>query len=262
MVPALVTLNGLSSQLIGGATHTHHGLGSLALCPASSSPNMGRVWRQRKLRRRAREAVGSRVSLIRAVALGTTFCGCSSFRIDAVDLPPPRAAAFGWPPRGDIEATRKAHDAIAEHDRLPMPFERARTQLLLRQLLTSFPPKSDSVQLCARPDGPSMGWARRCEPTASGPNSLAPKAPIRDLALKPSERRGGSGHDQPGLRGRTVHQPEDRRSKPWVHLPQARHQLTCGTRPPHRRALEGNNFNRTACASARTFAGALAVSKL
>ena len=37
--------------------------------------------------------------------------------------------------RGDVEAAaRKAQDAMAEHDRLPMPFERARTQLLLGQL--------------------------------------------------------------------------------------------------------------------------------
>jgi len=34
--------------------------------------------------------------------------------------------------QGDVEAAaRKAQDAMAEHDRLPMPFERARTQLLL-----------------------------------------------------------------------------------------------------------------------------------
>ncbi|HKP39551.1 ATP-binding protein [Mycobacterium sp.] len=37
--------------------------------------------------------------------------------------------------QGDVEAaTRTAHRAMSEHDRLPMPFERARTQLLLGQL--------------------------------------------------------------------------------------------------------------------------------
>jgi DNA-binding CsgD family transcriptional regulator len=37
--------------------------------------------------------------------------------------------------QGDLaEATAAAHTAMAEHDRLPMPFERARTQLLLGQL--------------------------------------------------------------------------------------------------------------------------------
>jgi DNA-binding CsgD family transcriptional regulator len=36
---------------------------------------------------------------------------------------------------GDVEAaTRMAEQALAEHQRLPMPFERARTQLLLGQL--------------------------------------------------------------------------------------------------------------------------------
>jgi DNA-binding CsgD family transcriptional regulator len=38
--------------------------------------------------------------------------------------------------RGDVAAADKmAHQALREHDRLPMPFERARTQLLLGQLL-------------------------------------------------------------------------------------------------------------------------------
>jgi hypothetical protein len=37
--------------------------------------------------------------------------------------------------QGDIEAAaHRAQDAMGEHDRLPMPFERARTQLLLGQL--------------------------------------------------------------------------------------------------------------------------------
>jgi DNA-binding NarL/FixJ family response regulator len=37
--------------------------------------------------------------------------------------------------QGDVSAaTRTAHQAMAEHQRLPMPFERARTQLLLGQL--------------------------------------------------------------------------------------------------------------------------------
>jgi ATP/maltotriose-dependent transcriptional regulator MalT len=37
--------------------------------------------------------------------------------------------------QGEIEAaTRKAREAMTEHERLPMPFERARTQLLLGQL--------------------------------------------------------------------------------------------------------------------------------
>jgi DNA-binding CsgD family transcriptional regulator len=37
--------------------------------------------------------------------------------------------------QGDVEAaTCMAHRAMSEHDRLPMPFERARTQLLLGQL--------------------------------------------------------------------------------------------------------------------------------
>jgi DNA-binding CsgD family transcriptional regulator len=46
-----------------------------------------------------------------------------------------RARAMLLAARGDLEAAgAAAQDAMAEHDRLPMPFERARTQLLVGQL--------------------------------------------------------------------------------------------------------------------------------
>jgi len=46
-----------------------------------------------------------------------------------------RCRAMMLAARGDLSAaTASAHRALAEHDRLPMPFERARTQLLLGQL--------------------------------------------------------------------------------------------------------------------------------
>jgi hypothetical protein len=46
-----------------------------------------------------------------------------------------RCRAMWLAARGDVEAaSARAYEAMAEHDRLPMPFERARTQLLLGQL--------------------------------------------------------------------------------------------------------------------------------
>ncbi|MCP9275290.1 helix-turn-helix transcriptional regulator [Mycolicibacterium arenosum] len=47
-----------------------------------------------------------------------------------------RCRSMWWSAQGDAEAaTSMAQQAMVEHDRLPMPFERARTQLLLGQLL-------------------------------------------------------------------------------------------------------------------------------
>ncbi|HKV20290.1 MAG TPA: AAA family ATPase [Mycobacterium sp.] len=47
-----------------------------------------------------------------------------------------RCRAMMLAAQGDVDgANRTVHEALAEHDRLPMPFERARTQLLAGQLL-------------------------------------------------------------------------------------------------------------------------------
>jgi DNA-binding NarL/FixJ family response regulator len=92
--------------------------------------------------------------------------------------------------RGDVEAaTRKAHEAMAEHDRLPMPFERARTQLLLGQLQRRQRQK-ESARLTlhqALEAFQAMGtplWADR----ARAELARAEVAPTRDLALTPSEQ--------------------------------------------------------------------------
>ena len=101
--------------------------------------------------------------------------------------------------RGDVEAAaRKAQDAMAEHDRLPMPFERARTQLLLGQLHRRQRQKERSRAILreALQAFEAMGtplWADRVRAELA----RAEAAPTRDLTLTPSERRvaelAGSG---------------------------------------------------------------------
>jgi DNA-binding CsgD family transcriptional regulator len=93
--------------------------------------------------------------------------------------------------RGDVEAAaRKAQDAMAEHDRLPMPFERARTQLLLGQLQRRQRQK-ESARATLREALQAFDavgtplWADR----ARAELARAEAAPTRDLALTPSERR-------------------------------------------------------------------------
>jgi DNA-binding CsgD family transcriptional regulator len=93
--------------------------------------------------------------------------------------------------QGDVKAAaRKAHDAMAEHDRLPMPFERARTQLLLGQLQRRQRQKESARATLreALQAFDAMGtplWADR----ARAELARADVAPSRDLALTPSERR-------------------------------------------------------------------------
>ena len=93
--------------------------------------------------------------------------------------------------QGDVEAAaRKAQDAMAEHDRLPMPFERARTQLLLGQLHRRQRQK-ESARATLREAlhaFDSMGtplWADRVRAELA----RAEVAPTHDLALTPSEHR-------------------------------------------------------------------------
>ena len=93
--------------------------------------------------------------------------------------------------RGDVEAAaRKAQDAMSEHDRLPMPFERARTQLLLGQLHRRQRQKERSRAILreALQAFEAMGtplWADRVRAEVA----RAEAAPTRDLTLTPSERR-------------------------------------------------------------------------
>ena len=93
--------------------------------------------------------------------------------------------------QGDVEAAaRTAHDAMAQHDRLPMPFERARTQLLLGQLQRRQRQKERSRATLreALQAFEAMGtplWANR----ARAELARAEVVPTDDLALTPSERR-------------------------------------------------------------------------
>ena len=93
--------------------------------------------------------------------------------------------------RGDVEAAaRTAHDAMAQHDRLPMPFERARTQPLLGQLHRRQRQKERSRAILreALQAFEAMGtplWADRVRAELA----RAEAAPTRDLTLTPSERR-------------------------------------------------------------------------
>ena len=87
-------------------------------------------------------------------------------------------------------AARKAQDAMAEHERLPMPFERARTQLLVGQLQRRQRQKERSRATLreALQAFEAMGtqlWADR----ARAELARAEVVPTRDLALTPSERR-------------------------------------------------------------------------
>jgi DNA-binding CsgD family transcriptional regulator len=92
---------------------------------------------------------------------------------------------------GDVEAaTAKAREAMTEHDRLPMPFERARTQLLVGQLQRRQRQKERSRATLreALQAFEAMGaplWADRVRSELA----RAEAVPTRDLALTPSERR-------------------------------------------------------------------------
>ncbi len=93
--------------------------------------------------------------------------------------------------KGDVEAaTRMAEEAMVQHERLPMPFERARTQLLLGQLQRRKLQKeaakatlNDALYAFEQMGTPL--WADRARAELARTNV----APSRDLALTPSEQR-------------------------------------------------------------------------
>jgi DNA-binding NarL/FixJ family response regulator len=92
---------------------------------------------------------------------------------------------------GDIAAaTDMAEQAMAEHARLPMPFERARIQLLLGQLQRRQRQKDTATNTFreALQAFDAMGtplWADRVRAELARVNV----APSRDLELTPSEQR-------------------------------------------------------------------------
>jgi DNA-binding CsgD family transcriptional regulator/nucleoside-triphosphatase THEP1 len=93
--------------------------------------------------------------------------------------------------KGDGEAaTRTAQHAMAEHDRLPMPFERARTQLLLGQLQRCQHLKEAATATLgeALRAFEQMGtplWAKRARDELAATNSDA----TQHVRLTPSEQR-------------------------------------------------------------------------
>jgi ATP/maltotriose-dependent transcriptional regulator MalT len=93
--------------------------------------------------------------------------------------------------RGDVEAAvQSAQRALTEHDRLPMPFERARTQLLLGQLTRRQPSESTPVLRDALAVFEQLGtelWANRARAELVGRRTRA--QPQRQDALTPAELR-------------------------------------------------------------------------
>jgi DNA-binding CsgD family transcriptional regulator len=93
--------------------------------------------------------------------------------------------------QGDVAAANRiAHDAMIEHERLSMPFERARTQLWLGQLERRHRQR-DAARATFREAleaFDAMGtplWADRVRAELARVNV----APTRNLTLTPSERR-------------------------------------------------------------------------
>jgi len=83
-----------------------------------------------------------------------------------------------------------AQRAMAEHDRLPMPFERARTQLLLGQLQRRLRQKQAAAEtlgeaLSAFERMETTLWAERARDELTRTNV----SPTRDASLTPSELR-------------------------------------------------------------------------
>jgi len=102
-----------------------------------------------------------------------------------------RCRAMIFAARGDVAAaTESAHRAMTEHDRLAMPFERARTQLLLGQLQRRSRQKDvasttfDEATHTFETVGATL-WAAR----ARAELERTKVAWSRDLALTPSEQR-------------------------------------------------------------------------
>jgi DNA-binding CsgD family transcriptional regulator len=89
-----------------------------------------------------------------------------------------RCRAMVQAARGDVEAALlSAQHALTEHDRLPMPFERARTQLLLSQLTRRERSESTSVLRDALAIFERLGtelWANRARAELAGRRTKAP----------------------------------------------------------------------------------------
>jgi DNA-binding CsgD family transcriptional regulator len=101
-----------------------------------------------------------------------------------------RGRAMVLAARGDVDAAvQSARGALREHGRVPMPFERARTQLLLGQLLRRARPEAEAVLHDALATFEELGtplWADRTRAEIAGTRSRA-RAPQEGLT--PAEQR-------------------------------------------------------------------------
>ena len=133
--------------------------------------------------------------------------------------------------RGDVVAAmRIAEHAMAVHARLPMPFERARTQLLLGQLERRQRQKDASSNTFreALRAFDAMGAALRSPDsgrTRQGKGRPAPGRRRTHAVRAAGGRAGGIRHDQPRCGRRVVHQPKNRRGQPGPDYPQTRYQF-------------------------------------
>jgi DNA-binding CsgD family transcriptional regulator len=104
-----------------------------------------------------------------------------------------RCRAMVLAARGDVEgAVENAQRALAEHDRLPMPFERARTQLLLGQLMR--PERSEATAnlrdaLSVFEELGAPLWANRTRAELAGANAR-PRARAQAQAQPRARARG------------------------------------------------------------------------
>jgi DNA-binding CsgD family transcriptional regulator len=101
-----------------------------------------------------------------------------------------RGRAMVLAARGDGDAAvQSARDALTHHDRLPMPFERARTQLLLGQLLRRERAEATAVLRDALAVFEELGtplWADRARAELAG---TRPRARASQDGLTPAEQR-------------------------------------------------------------------------
>jgi DNA-binding CsgD family transcriptional regulator len=101
-----------------------------------------------------------------------------------------RGRAMVLAARGEAEAAvASARYALTEHDRLPMPFERARTQLLLGQLLRRDRSEATAVLREALAVFEELGtplWAERARSELAG---ARPRARAQQDGLTPAEQR-------------------------------------------------------------------------
>ncbi len=137
--------------------------------------------------------------------------------------------------RGDLEgAEAYAREALAQHDRMQMPFEAARTRLVLGQLERRQRRRQAAIATVAAASavfdqvGAAL-WRER----ARAELARLTGGKTDESGLTPAETRiarlRGGGHVQQGDRRRVVRVRQDHRDDPHQRLPQTRHPFTRAT---------------------------------